>query len=61
LKIGLDLDRERLYRRIDQRVDDDREGTARGGEGLIDMSYSPEFKPMVSLGYKHMIHYLKKD
>jgi len=62
LKIGLDLDREGLYRRIDQRVDEMIEkGLLEEVKGLIDMGYGPELKPMVSLGYKHMIHYLSKE
>ena len=62
LKIGLDLDRERLYRRIDQRVDEMIEkGLLEEVKKLIDMGYGPELKPMGSLGYKHMSQYLSKE
>ena len=62
LKIGLDLDRARLYRRIDQRVDEMIEkGLLEEVKSLIDMGYGPELKPMVSLGYKHMNQYLSKE
>jgi tRNA dimethylallyltransferase len=61
LKIGLDLNRERLYRWIDQRVDEMIEkGLLKEVKRLIDMGYGPELKPMGSLGYKHMIQYLAK-
>jgi tRNA dimethylallyltransferase len=61
LKIGLDLDREELYCRIDRRVDGMIEkGLLEEVTGLIDMGYGSELKPMGSLGYKHMIQYLAK-
>jgi len=61
-KIGLDLDRERLYRRIDQRVDEMIEkGLLDEVKSLIDMGYGPELKPMGSLGYKQILEYLSNE
>jgi tRNA dimethylallyltransferase len=55
LLIGLDLERERLYERIDRRVD---AMLAAGFEdevrGLLDRGYGPELNPMQSIGYSHM-------
>ncbi len=62
LKIGLEMDREHLYRRIEERVDQMLEkGFLREVEGLLDMGYGPELKPMQSLGYKHMVQFLFKE
>lgn len=59
LKIGLTMDREKLYARIDQRVD---AMLAAGLEGevrnLLDMGYAPELKAMQSIGYRHMTAYI---
>jgi len=59
LKLGLYLDREILYKRIDQRVD------MMISEGLIDevrailkRGYSPDLKSMKAIGYSHLIDYL---
>jgi tRNA dimethylallyltransferase len=53
--IGLDVPREVLYARIDQRVE---AMVARGLEDevrrLLARGYGPELKPMQSLGYRHM-------
>jgi len=59
LKIGLDMDRERLYDRIDRRVD----AMLAGGfadevRQLLAMGYSPELKAMQSIGYRHMVRRL---
>ena len=55
LKIGLAVDREELYGRINERVD---RMMARGllaeTRGLLDAGYSPSLKPMGGLGYKEM-------
>jgi len=58
-KIGLSMDRETLYRRIDQRVD------LMLGRGLIDevetlrkMGYSCGLKSMQSIGYRHVCEFL---
>jgi tRNA dimethylallyltransferase len=62
LKIGLEMNREDLYGRIDQRVDQMIEkGFLQEVEGLLEMGYGPQLKPMRSLGYKQMIQFLSKE
>jgi tRNA dimethylallyltransferase len=62
LKIGLEMNRERLYHRIDERVDQMLErGFLREVEGLIAMGYRRELKPMQSLGYKQLVQFLLKE
>jgi tRNA dimethylallyltransferase len=60
LKIGLHMEREALYDRINQRVD------AMIGEGLVDevnmllgRGYSEDLKSMQSIGYRHMVDFIK--
>lgn len=61
LKIGLEMDRDKLYHRIDERVDRMmEEGFLQEVEGLMAMGYGPELKPMQSLGYKQMVQFLLK-
>jgi len=59
LKIGLTMDREKLYERINRRVD---VMIAQGLEAevrqLLDSGYAPELKAMQSLGYRHMAAYI---
>ena len=59
LKIGLSLDREALYRRIDQRVES---MLAAGLEdevrSLLARGYGPQLKPMQSIGYSHLAAYI---
>lgn len=60
LKIGLFMERERLYERIDRRVDlMIQEGLLDEVKGLLERGYSPELKAMQSLGYRHMADYLQ--
>ncbi|MGZ6202619.1 MAG: tRNA (adenosine(37)-N6)-dimethylallyltransferase MiaA [Thermodesulfobacteriota bacterium] len=62
LKIGLKMNRDVLYRRIDERVDQMLErGLLQEVEGLMGMGYGPELKPMQSLGYKQVVQYLLKE
>lgn len=62
LKIGLEIDRVRLYRLIDQRVDDMIEkGFLEEVKKLLEMGYGVELKPMQSLGYKQMVQFLSKE
>jgi len=62
LKIGLEMSRDVLYQRIDERVDQMLEqGLLQEVEGLMGMGYGPELKPMQSLGYKQMVQYLLKE
>ncbi len=61
LKIGLETDREALYRRIDKRVEEMVEkGLLKEVEHLMEMGYGPELKPMQSLGYRQMGQYILK-
>ena len=62
LKIGLEMYRDVLYQRIDERVDQMLErGLLQEVEGLMEMGYGPELKPMQSLGYKQMVQYLLRE
>lgn len=59
LKIGLTMDREKLYERINRRVV---AMIAQGLEAevrhLLDSGYAPALKAMQSLGYRHMAAYI---
>jgi len=60
LKIGLLIPRDQLYARIDQRVDKMIEnGLLKEVKNLLEMGFSDDLRPMQSLGYRHMIDYLK--
>ena len=60
LKIGLLTDRDHLYDRIDQRTDKMiREGLIEEVEKLLESGYHENLKPMRSLGYKHMVSFIK--
>ena len=62
LKIGLRTDRDRLYRRIDLRVDEMvGKGLLEEVKSLLAMGYSPELKPMQGLGYKQMVQFLANE
>jgi len=59
LKIGLRMEREALYERIDSRVGIMIEaGLQTEVESLIKAGYSPDLKSMKSLGYRHMAEFL---
>ena len=61
LKIGLEMDRAKLYQRIEERVDRMMErGFLEEVERLMGMGYGPQLKPMQSLGYKQLIRFLLK-
>jgi tRNA dimethylallyltransferase len=61
LKIGLQLDRQNLYTRIDKRVDLMIEaGIVEEVTKLLEMGYTPELKSMQSIGYRHMVEFLGK-
>jgi len=60
LKIGLHKDREILYDRINRRVD----AMAAAGfveevKCLLDMGYSESLKAMQSIGYRHIIEFIR--
>jgi tRNA dimethylallyltransferase len=60
LRICLQIDRKELYHRIDERsflmVE---RGLVEETENLLARGYSPELKPMKSLGYRHAVRYLE--
>lgn len=59
LKLGLYLDREILYKRIDQRVDTMiSEGLIEEVRAILKQGYSPDLKSMKAIGYSHVIDYL---
>ncbi|RLB94759.1 MAG: tRNA (adenosine(37)-N6)-dimethylallyltransferase MiaA [Deltaproteobacteria bacterium] len=62
VKIGLTMERGKLYERINQRVDEmlDR-GLLNEVKTLGRNGYSFDLKPMQSIGYKHMAMFLNKD
>lgn len=62
LKISLDVDREALYRRIDNRsLAMLQTGLIEETQRLLDIGYTPDLKAMNSLGYRHVIRYLNND
>jgi tRNA dimethylallyltransferase len=62
LKIGLETDRETLYRKIEGRVDRMIErGFLEEVKDLVERGYGPELKPMQGLGYKQMVQFLSKE
>ena len=60
LKIGLIVDREALYRRVEQRVDAMiRDGLLDEVIGLLAKGYSKDLKSMQSIGYRHMTDFIE--
>ncbi|ACN15309.1 MiaA [Desulforapulum autotrophicum HRM2] len=62
LKFGLYMDREKLYQRIEKRVDmmlD--QGLIQEVEGLLNRGYTSDLKSMQSIGYRHVCLYLKGE
>ena len=60
LKIGLHIDREVLYHRINQRVDAMIDAGLVGEvAGLLEMGYGPALKSMQSIGYRHMVDFIQ--
>jgi tRNA dimethylallyltransferase len=58
LKIGLDMDRQALYDRIDRRVDAMiNAGLLDEVRGLLSRGYGEDLKSMQSLGYRHMVDF----
>lgn len=59
-KICLQMEREDLYHRINQRtLSMVEQGLVEETRGLIDKGYSPELKAMKSLGYRHAVRHLQ--
>jgi len=62
LKIGIKTDREVLQRRIEKRVEQMIDlGFVGEVESLLKMNYSAELKPMQSLGYRHMVRFIRGE
>jgi tRNA dimethylallyltransferase len=60
LKICIEMNRKELYERINQRsIKMIEGGLVEETEKLLKQGYSPELKPMKSLGYRHVVKYLK--
>ena len=60
LKIGLQMDRQVLYERIDKRVDLMLEaGLVDEVKNLLDLGYGAELKSMQSIGYRHIVGFLE--
>ena len=60
LKIGLHVTREVLYDRINQRVDTMiKAGFLNEVKGLLGMGYSEDLKSMQSIGYRHLMDFIK--
>jgi len=60
MKIGLKMERTRLYERIDQRTEKMiKDGFVEEVRSLLSMGYRETLKPMQSLGYKHIVKYIK--
>jgi tRNA dimethylallyltransferase len=61
LKIGLQMDRTKLYARIDRRVDLMIEaGLVNEVQELLNSGYDGGLKSMQSIGYRHVVEYLEK-
>ena len=60
LKIGLHMDREIIYDRINRRVDAMiYSGLVDEVKGLLGMGYSADLKSMQSIGYRHMVDFIE--
>lgn len=62
LKYGLYMDRQRLYERINRRVDKMLEmGLLGEVQALLDRGYHRNLNSMSSIGYRHMVSYLQGE
>jgi tRNA dimethylallyltransferase len=60
LKIGLHMDREVIYDRINRRVDAMIDsGLVDEVKGLLDKGYSADLNSMQSIGYRHMVEFIE--
>ncbi|MDJ0667025.1 MAG: tRNA (adenosine(37)-N6)-dimethylallyltransferase MiaA [Desulfobacterales bacterium] len=60
-KIGLEIDRDVLYARINQRVEAMvAEGLVAEVQSLLDRGYHADLKPMQAIGYRHIVEYLSR-
>ncbi len=62
LKLGLTLEREKLYARADQRIEEMfQRGLVEEVKKLLDLGYDPKLPAMSSLGYGHVVAYLRGE
>ncbi|MBF0225250.1 MAG: tRNA (adenosine(37)-N6)-dimethylallyltransferase MiaA [Desulfobacterales bacterium] len=62
LKIGLNIERNLLYEKINDRVHEMlKSGFLEEVENILKMGYSPDLKPLQSIGYRHLIEYIYKQ
>jgi len=62
LKICLNVERETLYHRINERTEKMAEmGLLRETRHLLNQGYSPDLKPMNAIGYRHMVRHLRGE
>jgi tRNA dimethylallyltransferase len=62
LKLGMRLERDELYQRINERAEHMVEaGLEKEARGLLAMGYTPDLKPMRGLGYKEMVSYINGE
>lgn len=62
LKLGLDMPREKLYERINKRVDEQmKAGLLEETKKLVDLGYSWKLPAMSGIGYKQMGMYLRGE
>lgn len=60
VQVALTMDRATLYRRIDERVDEQlRAGLVDEVRGLLERRYDPALPSMLGLGYKEIVAYLQ--
>ncbi len=60
LKLFLELEKEQLYDRINQRTEKMMAcGLVEETKGLLKKGYSPRLKPMAAIGYRHAIGYIR--
>lgn len=62
IKFGLNMDREKLYNRINQRVDQMfKSGFVHEVQTLLKKGYSPKLNSLNSVGYKEVIRFLQNE
>jgi len=62
LSIGLNMERDKLYRRINRRVDQMIElGFIKEIKSLLAMGFAENLQSMQSIGYRHLVNFLKKN
>jgi tRNA dimethylallyltransferase len=62
MKIGLAMERHLLYERINQRVETMiNHGLLGEVKELLQMGYPAELKPMQSIGYRHMVEFIRGE